>query len=60
MGDDIASGQLSERPAIKRVWARDVWHVSRRLPPNMLVHTASILLKVERGSQPLHLAQLLS
>jgi hypothetical protein len=57
---DTVFGQLSERCGVTRVWARDLWHLSSRLLRKVLMHTVSILLNVELGYQPLHLAQLVS
>jgi hypothetical protein len=45
---------------IKRVWARDTWHLGSRLLRKMLMHTMAILLTLDRGYQPLHLAQLVA
>jgi hypothetical protein len=57
---DTVFGQLSERCAVKRVWARVLWHLSNRLLRKVLMHTVSVLLNVEPGYQPLHLAQLVA
>ncbi len=57
---DTVFGQLSERSTIKRVWARDAWHLSNRLLRKALMHTLAVLLNLELGRQPLHLAQLIA
>ena len=55
---DTVFGQLVDRCAVKRVWARDLWHLSSRLLRKVLMHTLAILLNVDLGNPPvLHLAQ---
>lgn len=55
---DTVFGQLVERCAIKRVWARDSWHLWSRLLRTVLMHTLAVLLNCQRGTSPLQLAQL--
>jgi hypothetical protein len=57
---DTVFGQLVERCAVQRVWARDRWHLSNRLLRTVLMHTLAILLNVDLGNPPLHLAQLVA
>ena len=57
---DTVFGQLVDRCAVKRVWARDLWHLSNRLLRKVLMHTLAVLLNVELGNPPLHLAQLVA
>ena len=52
--------QLCERLSIKRVWARDLWHLSSRLLRKVLTHTVMVVLNRERGHAPLRLAELLA
>ncbi|HEX8650380.1 MAG TPA: transposase, partial [Pyrinomonadaceae bacterium] len=52
--------QLCERFSIKRVWARDMWHLSSRLLRKVLAHTIAVLLNRAEGNEPLRLAQLLT
>jgi hypothetical protein len=52
--------QLSERFSIKRVWARDMWHLSSRLLRKVLTHTIAIILNRAEGNEPLRLAELLA
>ena len=52
--------QLTERFSIKRVWARDIWHLSSRLLRKVLAHTVGVLLNRAEGNEPLRLAQLLA
>jgi hypothetical protein len=52
--------QLCERLSFKRVWARDLWHLSSRLLRKVLAHTVMVVLNRERGHEPLRLAELLT
>jgi DDE family transposase len=53
---DTVFGQLVDRCAVKRVWARDLWRLSSRLLRKVLMHTLAILLNVDLGNPPLQLA----
>lgn len=53
-------GQLCERLSMKRVWARDLWHLSSRLLRKVLAHTLMVALNREQGNEPLRLAELLT
>ena len=55
---DTVFGQLVERYSIKRMWARDVWHLSSRLLRQVLSHTLCLLLNQVQGNSPLRLAEL--
>jgi len=57
---DTTFGQLVERYYAKRVWARDLWHLSRRLLRKVLSHTLATLLTTMLDHPPLQLARLLS
>lgn len=57
---DTVFGQLVDRCAVKRVWARDQWHLCNRLLRKVLMHTVAIRLNAELGNPPLHLAQLVA
>ena len=52
--------QLCERFSIKRMWARDMWHLSSRLLRKVLAHTIGVLLNRAEGREPLRLAELLA
>jgi hypothetical protein len=56
---DTVFSQLTERYSIKRVWARDVWHLTGRLLRKVLSHTVAFLLNHQSGNQPLQLSKLL-
>jgi Transposase DDE domain len=57
---DTVFGQLVDRCNVKRLWARDLWHLSNRLLRKVLMHTLAVLFNVELGNSPLHLAQLVT
>lgn len=56
---DTVFSQLTGRYSIKKVWARDLWHMSGRLLRKVLSHTIAFLLNHRAGNQPLQLARLL-
>ena len=57
---DTVFSQLTGRYCIKRVWAKDLWHLTSRLLRKVLSHTVSVLLNYQMGNQPLQLSQLLA
>ena len=56
---DTVFSQLTERFSIKRVWAKDLWHLTARLLRKVLSHTVAFLLNHRIGNQPLQLSKLL-
>jgi hypothetical protein len=56
---DTIFSQLTERYRIKRVWAKDLWHLAGRLLRKVLSHTIAFLLNHRIGNQPLQLSRLL-
>src|SRR5918994_741719 len=56
---DTVFSQLTERYSVKRVWARDLWHLTSRLLRKVLSHTVAFLLNHRVGNPPLQLAKLL-
>jgi hypothetical protein len=56
---DTVFSQLTGRYSVKRVWARDLWHLTGRLVRKVLSHTIAFLLNHRMGNQPLQLAKLL-
>jgi hypothetical protein len=56
---DTVFSQLVGRYSIKRVWARDLWHLMSRLLRKVLSHTVAFLLNHRSGNQPLQLSKLL-
>ncbi len=56
---DTVFSQLTARYSVKRVWARDLWHLTSRLLRKVLSHTVAFLLNHQMGNQPLRLSKLL-
>jgi Transposase DDE domain len=56
---DTVFSQLTERYRVKRVWARDLWHLASRLLRKVLSHTVAFLFNHLLGNQPLQLSKLL-
>ncbi len=56
---DTVFSQLTERYSVKRVWARDLWHLASRLLRKVLSHTVAFLLNHRMDNQPLQLSKLL-
>ena len=56
---DTVFSQLTGRYSIKKVWARDLWHLAGRLLRKVLSHTIAFLLNHRAGNQPLQLSRLL-
>jgi hypothetical protein len=56
---DTVFSQLVGRYCVKRVWARDMWHLASRLLRKVLSHTVAFLLNHRSGNQPLRLSKLL-
>ena len=57
---DTVFGQLCERFAVKRVWARDAWHLVSRLTRVALSHTLMVLINRSLGNEPLQFEHLLT
>lgn len=57
---DSVFSQLTERYCIKRVWAKDLWHLASRLLRKVLSHTVAFLLNHQVGNPPLQLSKLLT
>lgn len=56
---DTVFSQLLGRYSVKRVWARDLWHLASRLLCKVLSHTVAFVLNPRSGNQPLRLSKLL-
>ena len=56
---DTVFSQLTGRYSVKRVWAKDLWHLAGRLLRKVLSHTVAFLLNHRAGNRPLQLATLL-
>ena len=56
---DTVFSQLTGRYSLKRVWAKDLWHLAGRLLRKVLSHTVAFLLNHRAGNRPLQLSKLL-
>ena len=52
--------QLVERYHIKRVGAKDIWHLNSRLLRKALSHTIAYMLNQDQGNPPLQISKLLN
>ena len=50
---ETVNGQLADRYRVKRVWARDLWHLTHRVVRKVLSHTAMVWLAIRSGLDPL-------
>jgi hypothetical protein len=58
---ETVASQLVERFRLKRVWARDTWHLTNRILRKLLSHTLAIRCNVANGvDEPRQLARLLT
>lgn len=56
---ETVAAQFVERFHLKRLWARDAWHLTSRVLRKVLSHTLAVGLCLERGYPPLQFARLL-
>ena len=49
---DTVFSQLTGRYSVKRVWARDLWHLASRLLRKILSHTVAFLLNYRGATDP--------
>lgn len=45
---------------IKKIWARDLWHLTSRILRKILAHTFSVILCIQQGLRPLHFSKLMA
>ena len=57
---DTTFGQLVDRYQVKRVWAKDRWHLHSRLLRKVLSHTMALFINQAQGNPPMQLAKLIS
>jgi hypothetical protein len=57
---ETVAAQFVERYQLKRIWARDVWHLTSRVLRKVLSHSVCILLNCQAGRPPLQLARLVA
>jgi Transposase DDE domain len=56
---EMVAAQLVDRFHLKRIWARDRWHLTSRVLRKVLSHTIAVCLCLERGYPPLQFDRLL-
>lgn len=56
---DTVFSRLVRRYSVKRVWTRDLWHLTSRLLRKVLSHTVAFLLDHRAGNRPLQPSRLL-
>ena len=52
---ETVGSHLTERFAVARIWAHDLWHFQHRLIRKVLSHTLMIFLNLQLGRDPLDL-----
>jgi hypothetical protein len=57
---EVVASQLVERYHLKRVWARDPWHLTSRILRKVLSHTLCVGLCLQQGLDPLSFDDLLT
>jgi hypothetical protein len=57
---DTVFGQLTDRCGLKRLWARDVWHLRNRLLRAFLMHTIGFLFNQQDQAPVLQLERLVA
>jgi hypothetical protein len=57
---ETVASQLVGRYQLKRLWARDTWHLTSRVLRKVLSHSCAVCLCQQRGLPPLSFSQLLA
>jgi hypothetical protein len=57
---ETVAAQLVARYHLKRIWARDAWHLTSRVLRKVLSHTIAVWLCRQHGLKPLSFARLLA
>jgi len=57
---ETVGSQLCHYFEIKRIWARDVWHLTNRIYRKILAHTFCVLFCVREGVKPLSFSKLVT
>ncbi len=57
---DTVFGQLTDRCQMKRVWARDLWHLRNRLLRSLLMHTVCFFFNQQEGIPSLQFDRLVA
>jgi len=57
---DMVFGQLASQFQIKKVWARDLWHMGNRLLRKILSHTLAVFFNQSQDRPLLNVASLMN
>jgi hypothetical protein len=57
---ETVGSQLAQRFEIKKVWARDIWHLTNRICRKILAHTFCVLFCLRDGLSPLSFDKLIT
>jgi len=57
---ETVGNQLAGNLHIKKIWARDLWHLANRICRRILAHTFSALFCLRRGLSPLSFSKLVT
>ena len=57
---ETVGSQLNHYFAIKKIWARDLWHLTNRICRKILSHTFSVLFCLKEGLSPLSFSKLVT
>ena len=57
---ETVNGQLQQRFSIKKIWAKDMWHLANRIIRKILSHTFCVLLNLKLNKKPLAIESLVS
>lgn len=55
---ETVNGQLEQHFQIKKIWARDLWHLISRIIRKILTHTFCVLFNLRQFHQPLQIKSL--
>ena len=57
---ETVGSQLCQRFFMKKVWARDLWHLTNRICRKILAHTFCVLFCLREGVSPLNFSKLIA
>ena len=52
---ETVAGQMEQQFSVKKIWARDLWHLANRIIRKILSHTFCVILNLKLGREPLSL-----
>lgn len=57
---ETVAGQLEQHFSIKKIWARDMWHLSNRIIRKILAHAFCVVLNLKFNREPLAIKNLVN